>query len=91
MSMPEGKKFTHGYSTVEDGMGYREISEEMTRRGDKMGHSHARSVFIKGMSKFADGLGSLINENTNYLDSEEVARDPRFQSAIAAYLRMIEW
>ena len=48
MSMPKGFKSSHGYATVTDnqGLGYREIAEHMSLKGDKMNHSTARNVFL---------------------------------------------
>ena len=56
MSMPKGYKVEHGYATVGDGLGYREIAEKMTETGDKMNHSTARNVFLSAMSKFCNGI-----------------------------------
>ena len=54
MSMPKGFKSKTGYATASatyNGMGYREIAEEMTKQGFKMNHSTARNVFLSSMKK----------------------------------------
>lgn len=91
MSMPKGIKFDHGYATATNGLGYREISEEMTSRGYKMGHSMARALFISGMEKFAEALSDLIVDDHSASDPGTIAKDPRFQSALATYLSEVEW
>jgi len=84
MSMPAGSQFVHGYATAE--MGYREISEFMTELGDKMNHSTARNVFLNAMVKISKGVQSAMGELSD-IDSLDIAKDPRFQSAIEAYLK----
>ena len=83
MVMPKGQSFDHGYATA--AMGYREISEIMTANDDKMNHSTARNVFLSAMTKLCTSVAELMGEDLD--DPEVVAKDPRFQSAIEAYLR----
>jgi hypothetical protein len=83
MVMPKGQTFNHGYAT--SFAGYREISEYMTDRGDKMNHATARNVFLSAMTKLCEGVVARIGEGK--IDPQVIARDPRFQSAIEAYLR----
>lgn len=81
MSMPAGKKFDHGYSTMKHGKGYREIALEMTSRGDKMNHATARNVFLRGMKKLASRMQDIVDpEGERSLD--DIAKDPRFQESI---------
>lgn len=87
MTMPIGKSFEHGYATVEEGCGYRVISELMTERGDTMNHCTARNVFLSAMTKFASQALSLYGNDVNdAVKCQELARDPRFQEAIMSFL-----
>ena len=81
--MPKGQSFDHGYATA--AMGYREISEIMTANNDKMNHSTARNVFLRAMTKLCKSVAETMGEELD--DPETAAKDPRFQSAIEAYLR----
>jgi hypothetical protein len=82
MSMPKGYKVEHGYATVGDGLGYREIAEKMTETGDKMNHSTARNVFLSAMSKFAMELFEIYNISASKDKIKQVSSDPRFQSGL---------
>jgi len=84
MVMPKGQTFDHGYATAT--MGYREISEFMTERGDKMNHSTARNVFMSAMTKMSESVIRVLGDEAP-LDPQHAAKDPRFQSAIESYLR----
>ena len=79
MSMPKGHKFNHGYATSTDGMGYREIAERCSAEGHKMNHATARNYFLRAMEKLAQPICEIFPGR----DVSEVAKDPRFQRAIA--------
>ena len=84
MPMPKGMRHESGYATVTgEGLGYREIAEEMTRRGHKMNHASARNYFIRAMRK----LSKSVQEFNPDADTEKMATDPMFQSAVASLLR----
>ena len=62
MAMPMGHKAENGYSTVaeiDNGLGYREIAEQMSTRGHKMNHSTARNVLVSALSKLASNVCNL--------------------------------
>ena len=84
MSMPKGFKAENGYATVTgtDGLGYREIAEQMTKDGVKMNHATARNYFIRAMKKIAKPLANHSERNTDTL-----AADPGFQGAIATLMK----
>ena len=82
MSMPKGQKFDHGYATATHGMGYREIAEVCTRDGHKMNHATARNYFLRAMEKLARPLCDVYPGKK----PAEVAKDPRFQMAVAEFL-----
>ena len=93
MSMPKGFKTTHGYATVratESGLGYREIAEHMTEKGDTMNHSTARNIFLSAMSKFASNACSLYAVQPNREDINRISADPRFQSAILDMIKEMD-
>jgi len=89
MSMPKGHRSKHGYATVsaEDGLGYREIAEEMTKTGDKMNHSTARNIFLSSMRKIAKDVCILHDKNTDKGEINRIATDPRFQEGIIEILK----
>jgi len=86
MSMPKGFKSENGYATVvkDGGMSYKDIAEEMTRRGYKMKHSAARNVLLSAMQKIAQNVCTLYGLGEE--DVSKVASDPRFQECVAEYL-----
>mgnify|MGYP006982548589 FL=1 len=79
MSMPKGHKFNHGYATSKDGMGYREIAEKCSAEGHKMNHATARNYFLRAMEKLAEPICELFPGK----HPSDVAKDPRFQQAVA--------
>ena len=81
MPMPKGYKSSFGYATVagdDNCLTYRKIAEEMSRDGDKINHSTARNIFLRAMRKIASHVTTEYPE----CDSDQIAEDPRFQSAI---------
>jgi hypothetical protein len=83
MPMPKGHKSENGYATVTNqGLGYREIAENMTKNGFKMNHATARNYFIRAMTKLAE----TVSEHSDR-DPTQLAADPRFQMAIAEILK----
>ena len=80
--MPKGHKSKHGYATVDSScgeMGYREISEEMCRRGFKMNHSTARNVFLSAMRKFARDISKFHGSDISQEKIKQVANSKRIQ------------
>ena len=87
--MPKGHKSNFGYATVtkKGGIGYREIAEEMTDRGDKMNHSTARNIFLSAMTKIARDA-CLFNEVSPTQENiDRISSDPRFQDGICDLLK----
>tara|TARA_Y100000816_G_C25764359_1_gene401406 strand:- start:161 stop:454 length:294 start_codon:yes stop_codon:yes gene_type:complete len=84
MPMPKGHKSKNGYATVqvEGGMGYREIAEYMTEKGDEMNHSTARNVFLRAMKKVAKDACSMSGLKLTDKEISKIAADPRFQSGL---------
>ena len=91
MSMPKGYKKDHGYSTVakDNGLGYREIAEIMTDRGDKMNHSTARNIFMSAMRKFAVASCGFYEEVQTDDDIKRISNDPRFQEGLLDMIKEI--
>ncbi len=79
MSMPKGHKFSHGYATSKGGMGYREIAERCSAEGHKMNHATARNYFLRAMEKLAEPICEIFPGK----EPADVAKDPRFQQAVA--------
>ena len=85
MSMPKGFKSDRGYATVtsiDQGLGYREIAEKMTEEGFKMNHSTARNIFLSAMDKLARELCNLYSIEPTQQNIKKVSSDPRFQDGI---------
>ena len=89
MSMPKGFKSENGYATVmiSGGLGYREIAEEMTKRGDKMNHSTARNVFLSAMRKVARDACVVFDLSPTSENLKRISSDPRFQSGVIDILK----
>ncbi len=89
MSMPKGFKASNGYATVGErgGLGYREIAEVMTAKGEKMKHSAARNYFLQGMRKLASPIVDMYGMSHDEVD--RIALDPRFQESVADIIEEI--
>jgi len=89
MSMPKGFKIDNGYATTSSlgGKSYKEISEIMSERGDKMNHSTARNVFLNSMKKIAATACELYGLETNETNIKRIANDPRFQSGVSEIIK----
>lgn len=84
MPMPKGYISKFGYASVAsdaDCLTYREIAEIMTADGDKINHSTARNIFLRAMRKIASEVTASYAVQDS-CDSDDIAEDPRFQSAI---------
>ena len=83
--MANKKSHEHGYATFKDGMGFREIAEQLVEEGmtpKKMRHTSIRNYFLRGMEKLAEPIAQQSSRTVR-----EIARDPRFQIALAEILR----
>lgn len=88
--MPKGYKSMHGYATVSknNGLGFREISEIMSKSGNVMNHATARNILIRGLLKIARPICELHGIPRDKIEEEalKTANDPRFQDAICELL-----
>lgn len=83
--MANKKKHDNGYATFDDGLGFREIAEllhETQETPRKMRHTSIRNYFLRGMEKLAEPIAKESGRTVR-----EIARDPRFQMAMAEILR----
>ncbi len=83
--MANKKSHDHGYATFKDGMGFREIADQLVEKGltpKKMRHTSIRNYFLRGMEKLAEPIAKQSGRTVR-----EIARDPRFQIALAEILR----
>lgn len=83
--MANKKKHANGYATFDDGLGFREIAEllhDTQETPKKMRHTSIRNYFLRGMEKLAEPIAHRSGRTVR-----EVARDPRFQLALAEILR----
>ena len=92
MSMPKGYKKETGYGTAKSlgGKSYHQIANRMNELNYKMNHSTARNLFVNGLIKIAGNICNLYERNLSAEDIKKIAIDPRFQEAVAEYMREIE-
>jgi len=86
--MANKKSHDHGYATFKDGMGFREIADQLVEEGStskKMRHTSIRNYFLRGMEKLAEPIAKHSDRSVR-----DIARDPRFQTALAEILRRNE-
>ena len=93
MPMPKGYKKKTGYGSKKSlgGLSYHQIAEEMNGKNFKMNHSTARNLFVSGLVKIADNITQLYGEKLKHGQLKEIAIDPRFQEAVAEYMREIQY
>lgn len=92
MSMPKGYKKETGYGTAKSlgGLSYHQIAKEMNEKNYKMNHSTARNLFVNSLIKIASSLCKLYDRKLNEKEIKKIAIDPRFQEAVAEYMREIQ-
>ena len=86
--MANKRSHDHGYATFKDGMGFREIADQLVEEGltsKRMRHTSIRNYFLRGMEKLAEPVAEQSGRTVR-----EIARDPRFQTALAEILRRNE-
>lgn len=93
MPMPKGYKKETGYGSTKvlGGKSYHDIAKHMNENNYKMNHSTVRNIYITGLIKIADSLTKLQSNKFDKKKLKEIAIDPRFQEAIAEYIREIEY
>lgn len=93
MAMPKGYKKETGYGTAKSlgGMSYHKIAETMNEKNYKMNHSTARNLFVSGLVKIASNITCLYDKKIDSKEAKKIAIDPRFQEAVAEYMREIEY
>jgi tRNA A37 threonylcarbamoyltransferase TsaD len=91
--MPKGYKKETGYGTSKSlgGLSYHKIAETMNEKSFKMNHSTARNLFVSGLMKIADNLAEVNDQKLNKAEIKKIAIDPRFQEAVADYMREVEY
>jgi hypothetical protein len=92
MAMPKGYKKETGYGTAKSlgGLSYHQIAKEMNELDFKMNHSTARNLFVNGLIKIAVNIALLYGKQMNGAEIKKIAIDPRFQEAVAEYMREIQ-
>jgi hypothetical protein len=74
-------------SVVNDGgLSYNEISEIMTRGGDKMNHSNVRAIVLKSFMKIADHISKEHGLHHDYNKLLEIAIRADFQEGVIEIL-----
>ena len=93
MPMPKGYKKETGYGSSKSlgGMSYHQIADTMNDQNFKMNHSTARNVFVNGLVKIAGSITKIQGHNFDYKKLKSIAIDPRFQEAIAEYMKETEY
>ena len=62
----------------------------MNDKNYKMNHSTARNLFVSGLMKIAEELTIMHDQKLDKKQIKNIAIDPRFQEAVAEYMREIE-
>ena len=93
MPMPKGYKKETGYGSTKSlgGLSYHQIANKMNEKNYKMNHSTARNIFVSGLIKIADELTSLHDKKLTKSELKKIAIDPRFQEAVADYMKDIQY
>ena len=92
MPMPKGYKKETGYGSSKSlgGKSYHQIAEEMNNKDYKMNHSTARNIFVNALIKIASNICQSYGQKLCEKEIKKIAIDPRFQEAVAEYMREIE-
>ena len=92
MPMPKGYKKETGYGSSKalGGKSYHQIAETMNSYKYKMNHSTARNVFVNALMKIASNICQSYDQKLCEKQIKKIAIDPRFQEAVAEYMREIE-
>ena len=69
------------------GMGYYDIAEHMTATGDKMNHSTARNIVLRGFSKIVKNITESYGESYTPEKIKEIAKSPEFQDSIITIMK----
>jgi hypothetical protein len=93
MPMPKGYKKETGYGSAKSlgGLSYHKIADKMNEKNYKMNHSTARNIFVNGLIKIANNLAIVNGKNYDKKQVKKIAIDPRFQEAVAEYMREIQY
>ena len=92
MPMPKGYKKETGYGSTKSlgGLSYHQIAKKMNEKNYKMNHSTARNVFVSGLMKIAENIAKTNETIVDKKRIKKIAIDPRFQEAVAEYMREFE-
>lgn len=73
------------YATIlnDDGIDYRKISTEMSKRGWKMNHSSVRNYILRIMQKFATEYSTCLDNKIKKTSGLDVAKNPEFQAMVS--------
>lgn len=83
-------KSENGYSKVRKqfgGMSFKEISNKMKEKGEKIEIVTSRHIFIKALEKIAIDVCKIYDENPTPEKIKAIASNPMFQSAVAEMLQ----
>lgn len=69
------------------GMGYYDIAAHMTDSGEKMNHSTARNIVLRGFSKIVKNITESYGENYSAEKIKEIAKSPEFQDSIITIMK----
>ena len=93
MPMPKGYKKETGYGSTKSlgGLSYHQIAKKMNEKNYKMNHSTARNIFVSGLMKIAENIAKTNDADVDKKRIKKIAIDPRFQEAVAEYMREFEY
>lgn len=69
------------------GMGYYDIADLMTKSGEKMNHSTARNIVIRGFIKIVKNISIKYGKNYTNEQIKEIAKSPQFQESIIEVMK----
>lgn len=82
------------YATItnDEGVDYRKISREMSKRGWKMNHSSVRNYILRIMQKFAYEYSNSVDTRIKRDNTLDIAKNPEFQAMVSDLIQkaMIE-
>lgn len=90
IKLKNSKQLGYAAVTDDDGANYREIANLMTSIGIPMGQSTVHNHVTTIMQKFVVAFIKQLNIKNNNVNIEQIAKDPRFQSAIIELMQYIE-
>jgi len=82
MSVLRNNKRKNVVVVKEGGLSYNEISDLMTKSGDKMNHNNVRAIMVKSFMKIADNIGRNMGVYHDQSKLLQIAISSDFQESV---------